>query len=122
MNAPYLRVTGGTPVLLLVLPDPNGYIRTNLSANGATGAGTIVVPDYKEIALTVDFLSDPDQLLRTGNGAKTTSFTTLTINFNFSNHFAAIQIPITKFRSLVIGAYLMIGAWSLVFMILLSFL
>ncbi len=69
MNAPYLRVTGGTPVLLLILPDSNGYVRTNFCTKGTTRAGTIIVPDHKEISLTVDLSPQLEQLLRAGDGA-----------------------------------------------------
>jgi hypothetical protein len=85
MNAPCLLVTGGTPVLL-VPPDLNGYIRTDLSTDCTACAGAIIIPDHIEVSLTVDFLSDPDLLLRAGDSAETTSLTSLFVDFNFRRH------------------------------------
>jgi hypothetical protein len=43
----------------------NRYIWTNLSADGATRAGLMIVTNDKEIALTVYFFSYADQLFGT---------------------------------------------------------
>jgi hypothetical protein len=91
--SPYLRVSLSphlcfkSPHLFFTIPpDLNGYIRTDLSADGTTCAGAIIIPDHIEIPLTVDLFSDPDLLLRARDGAETTTLTTLFINFNFRSH------------------------------------
>jgi len=86
MNAPYLRVTGGTPLLLLVLPYLDGYIRADLSADRTARAGAVVVPDDIEVSLTVDLLSDPDLFLWARDSAECAPLTTFFVNFDFRHH------------------------------------
>ena len=93
--SPYLSFI--SPHLFFVLPDLNGHVRTDLSADRTTRAGAVVVPDDIEVSLTVDLLSDSDQLLRTGNGAECAPFTSLFVNLDFRWHSSPIKIPITKF-------------------------
>jgi hypothetical protein len=67
-------------------PDSNRHIRTDLSADGTTRAGIVIITNYKEISLTVYFLSHPNQLLRTGDRAEPTTLATLSINLDFGHH------------------------------------
>jgi hypothetical protein len=71
---------------------PNSYrhIRTDLSTEGATRAGLIAIPDHKEVSLSVDLLSNPDQVLGARDRAEPTTLTSLFINLNFGHH-AAIK-------------------------------
>ncbi len=46
-------------------PNSNRYIWTDLTAEGATRAGLMIITNDKEIPLTVYFFSHPDQLLGT---------------------------------------------------------
>jgi len=49
----------------------------------------MIITNHKEISLTVNFLSDPDQLLGTRDRAEPTTLATLTINFNLCH----VSIP-----------------------------
>jgi hypothetical protein len=70
----------------ILFPNTYGYIRTDLSTNGAAGALSVVIPAHIEISLPIDFLSNLDQFFRTGDGTESTSLTSLLINLNFSHH------------------------------------
>jgi hypothetical protein len=67
---------------------PNSYrhIRTDLSTESATRAGLIAIPDHKEVSLSVDLLSNPDQVLGTRDRAEPTTLTSLFINLNLGHH------------------------------------
>jgi hypothetical protein len=67
---------------------PNSYrhIWTDLSTEGATRAGIIAIPDHKEVSLSVDLLSSPDQVLGARDRAEPTALTSLFINFNLGHH------------------------------------
>lgn len=83
--------------MLLVPPDLNGYIGADLRADGAARARAVIVPDDEKITLTVDFLSDADRSLGTGDGAEGTPFASLFVDFDFGwHHFTANENPITK--------------------------
>ncbi len=72
-------------MIFTLLPDPDGDIRTDLPADGAAGAGPLIVPANIEVSLPVDFLPGPDQSFRAGNRTKPTSFATLTVDFDLSH-------------------------------------
>jgi hypothetical protein len=67
-------------------PNPYRHIRTDLSTEGATRAGLIAIPDHKEVSLSVDLLSNPDQVLGTRDRAEPTTLTSLFINLNLGHH------------------------------------
>jgi hypothetical protein len=70
----------------LLFPDPEGNIGTDLSADGATGTGSLIIPADIEISLPVDLLPDPDQFFRTGNGAEPAPLTAFNVNLDFGHH------------------------------------
>lgn len=69
-------------MIFTLLPDLDGNIRADLTADGAAGAGPLIVPANIEVSLPVDFLSGPDQSFRAGDGAEPASLTTFNVNFD----------------------------------------
>jgi hypothetical protein len=51
------------------LPNSNGYIWADLSTNGTTGTSLLIIPDHKEVSLTVDLFSYPNHVLGAGDRA-----------------------------------------------------
>ncbi len=72
--------------IFILLPDPDGNIRTDLPADSAAGARPLIIPVDVEISLPVDLLPDPDQSFRAGNRAKPTSLATFNVNFDLRHH------------------------------------
>jgi hypothetical protein len=63
-------------------PDGNGHIRADLSAKGASGTGDLILPDRIEIALTVHFFTNLNQLLRARKGTEAATFTSFLVYRN----------------------------------------
>jgi hypothetical protein len=64
-------------------PHPYGHVRADLSTDGAPGAFAVTItPTGEEISLSVNLFSNPNQLLRTGDRAKTATLTAFSINLN----------------------------------------
>jgi hypothetical protein len=53
---------------------------------------SIGLPDHIKISLAIDFFPNLNQGLRTGNGTKPASLTSLLINFNLGHHSKPIGI------------------------------
>jgi hypothetical protein len=66
-------------------PHPDGNVRAHFSAKGASGTGLFIVPAGVEKSLTIHLFSDPNQLLRAGDRAKSTALASLAINFNLGH-------------------------------------
>ena len=62
-------------------PNSNGYIRADLSTDGATRACIIILTNDKEISLAINLLSNPNQLFGTGDRTEPASLASLSINF-----------------------------------------
>ena len=70
------------------LPDADRYVWADLSAEGAPGAGLLSFEGCKKISLAVNLLSDPDQLLRTGDRTETAPLASLSVDFNLGHRFS----------------------------------
>jgi hypothetical protein len=69
-----------------ISPYPDGDIRTDFSANGASRALSVLIQNDIKISLAINLLSNPDQCFRTGNRTKPTPLAPLLVNLYFGHN------------------------------------
>jgi len=63
-------------------PHTNCNIRANLTTEGTPRASLVIIPNHKEVSLTVNLLSNPNQFFGARDRTKSTTLTAFAINFN----------------------------------------